>query len=411
LSPLEWVFWAIVALVAYAYVLFPLLVLARGRLWRRPYQTADWTPSVSLIVAAYNEEAFIRAKLENILALDYPRDRLEVLIASDGSNDATNSIVTEYADRGIRLLALPRRGKAATLNSTVATALGEVLVFSDANSMYAPDAIRALVRPLVDPQVGGVAGNQVYLREGHVSLATAGERTHWDLDCALKIAGSRSGNAISATGAIYAIRRSLFLTVPEGVTDDFITSTRIITQGHRLVFAPDAIAYEPVAKSAGVEFGRKVRVITRGLRGVVLVRELLNPFRYGFYSLHLFSQKILRRLVVFPLLALLVVSALLWPQGIVYQAATVVQLALYGCAGLAVLLRGTPLARLPIFTVPFYFCLVNTASFLAAVNVLRRNRIVLWEPRRAEATLSTSAGSVAIASVITTREQPLAQKP
>jgi cellulose synthase/poly-beta-1,6-N-acetylglucosamine synthase-like glycosyltransferase len=380
-------FWSAAALILYTYLLYPALVFVRALFLRRPYERREITPRVSLIVAAYNESKNIAAKIENILALNYPAEELEILIASDGSTDGTNEIVAQYAaryaDRGIQLLALPRQGKAGALNSAVAVATGEILVFSDANSIYAPDSIQALVRHFASPEVGGVAGNQVYLKDKErASLSSAGEHSYWDFDRKLKQMQSVSGNVISATGAIYAIRRALFNPVVAGVTDDFAISTDIIRQGYRLVFEPDAIAYEPVASGGSTEFGRKVRVITRGLRAVILRRELLNPFHYGFYALQLFSHKVLRRLVVFPLLILLVSSPFLWKHGLFYRLATVGQTLFYGSAALGMSLHNSRLKRLKIVTLPFYFCLVNYAALLAVINILRGHRIERWEPQR-----------------------------
>jgi cellulose synthase/poly-beta-1,6-N-acetylglucosamine synthase-like glycosyltransferase len=379
---LLWLFWTSAAVVVYTYIIFPVLVFLRGLLSHRPYKSAEITPAVSLIIAAYNEAGSIGAKLDNVLALDYPSDRLQVLVASDGSDDGTDAIVGRYTNQGINLLSLPRQGKAPALNAAAAAATGEILVFSDANSIYAPDAIRSLVRPFADPAVGGVAGNQRYLPEHNGDNMVDGERRYWRFDRKLKESQSQSGHAISATGAIYAIRRSLFRTVPTAVTDDFVTSTSVIAQGYRLVFAPDAIAYESAAKSGGQEFRRKVRVITRGLRAVLVMRQLLNPFRYGFYALQLFSHKVLRRLVVFPLLLLFLISPLLWQQGAFYQAATLAQYTFYGCAALGMILSKRKVGRLKIFTLPYFFCMVNLASLLATVNVMRGYRIELWEPQR-----------------------------
>jgi cellulose synthase/poly-beta-1,6-N-acetylglucosamine synthase-like glycosyltransferase len=380
---IEILFWIAVAVILFTYVFFPALVFVRGRLVRKPFKTAEITPPMTMVIAAHNEEANIAAKLDNILSLDYPRDQLDVIIASDGSNDRTNEIVRGYAARNVTLLALPRQGKAPALDAAVAVAHGDILVFSDANSMYSPGSLRALARPFADAEVGGVAGNQVYLAKRSEGLSGDGEKSYWSFDRKLKQSQSKSGNAISATGAIYAIRRSLFRGVPVGVTDDFATSTDVIAQGKRLVFAPDAIAYEPVAGTGGLEFGRKVRVITRGLRGVLVVRrELLNPFRYGFYAFQLFSHKVLRRLVVFPLLLLLLVSPLLWNAGPLYQVATVLQFAFYLCGLLGLVLRNTPLGRFKLFTIPFFFCMVNTASLIAAINLIRGHRIDFWEPKR-----------------------------
>jgi len=382
-------FWGSVALLAYTYVVFPAILFVRGLLWRKPYRTEDITPSVSMIIAAYNEAASIGEKLDNVVSLDYPRDCLEVIVASDGSTDETEAIVAQYEDRGVKLLALPRQGKAGALNSAVAVAKGEILVFSDANSQYAPDAIRQLVRPFADPEVGGVAGNQVYLSEKRMADDTAqtgdGERTYWGFDRFLKRIQSEAGNTISATGAIYAIRRSLFPGVPEGVTDDFATSTAVIAQGYRLVFAPDAKAFEPVAKSSGVEFGRKVRVMTRGLRAVLVRRELLNPFRFGFYALQLFSHKVLRRLMFAPLALLLVSNPFLLGEGLFYQLTMLAQIGFYGAALAGALFRDTPLGRNKLVTIPYYVCLVYLAAAVATFNVLRGHQINRWEPQRQHA--------------------------
>ena len=378
-------FWGSVGLIVYTYFIFPVLVLLRGLLWPRPYNSEDTIPLplVSFIIAAYNEEKAIGEKLENILSLDYPTDRLEVIIASDGSTDSTDAVIRGYEGRGIKLLSLPRQGKAAALNAAVAASKGEILVFSDANSIYRTDALRALVRPFADPKVGGVAGNQCYLKKSGKSLISAGERSYWDFDRTMKEYESRAGSTISATGAIYAIRRSLFQTVVEGVTDDFVTSTGVIAQGYRLVFASDAIAYEYAAGTRNMEFGRKVRVITRGLMAIFTVRsQLLNPLHYGFYAIQLFSHKVLRRLIVFPLLLLFFVNLFLFSKGPFYWLLMVGQLAFYGLGLLGLLLDGTRFGKLKIFTIPFYFCLVNAAVLVATVNILRGRQIKRWEPQR-----------------------------
>jgi cellulose synthase/poly-beta-1,6-N-acetylglucosamine synthase-like glycosyltransferase len=380
-------FWASAAIVGYTYVGFPLVVLVRGRLRPTPYRAADITPTVSLLVAAHNEARGIARKLENALALDYPADRLDIVVASDGSNDDTEAIVATFVGRGIRLLQLPRQGKALALNAAVAASTGEILVFSDANSLYAADAVRRLVRPFADPSVGGVAGNQRY-RPGSASDATtAGEQVYWDFDRLLKEAESRAGSTISATGAIYAIRRTLFRGVPVGVTDDFAVSTSVIEQGYRLVFAPDALAWEPVASSGSMEWDRKVRIMTRGLRGVFERRALLNPTRYGFYSVQLVSHKVLRRMAGIPLIVLALLSPALWRRGRVYRLATVLQSAFYllGIVGLVLGQRG--IARHRLLAAPSFFITVNAAAMTALWNIVRGRKIDRWDPARAPASL------------------------
>jgi cellulose synthase/poly-beta-1,6-N-acetylglucosamine synthase-like glycosyltransferase len=375
-------FWGSAALVAYTYAGFPLLVLARARLRPRPVKGAEWTPSLSLVIAARNEAGVISQKLDNILGLDYPQERLQVVVASDGSEDGTDDIVRDYEEHGVTLVSLPRVGKAAALNAALAVATGEIVVFSDANSIYAPDALQALVRPFADPEVGGAAGDQRYVTAGAADAAASGELRYWSFDRILKEAESRGGNVISATGAIYAVRRSLIGAVPEGVTDDFTTSTGVIAKGRRLVFVLDAVAFEPVAPRAGLEFDRKVRVMTRGLRGVLLRRELLDPRRHGFYALQLVSHKVLRRVMVLPLLVLAASSPLLWRRSRLYRLATAGQALLYGAGVTGLLLADKPLARRRPFGLAAFFVFVNAASLRAIWNVARGNRIDRWEPAR-----------------------------
>ena len=411
------VFWAAAATIAYTYVAFPLLVIARGRLRPRPYRAGEITPSVSVVIAARNEVSAIGGRLENLLALDYPRDRFEVVIASDGSDDGTDDVVRGFLTHRVQLLSLPRRGKAFALNAAVASTSGDILVFSDANSRYAPDALRALVRPFVDERVGGVAGNQRYASQDETASGdemagiAAGERRYWGFDRMLKEAESRAGSTISATGAIYAIRRPLFRTVPEGVTDDFVTSTAVIAQGYRLVFAPDAIAFEPVASTGDVEFGRKVRIMTRGLRGVVVMRELLNPRRHGFYAVQLLSHKVLRRLMVFPLIAVAIATPWLWRRGWIYRCATIAQAGFYGAGAAGMALAAADRSserrterRSRVLTLPAYFCMVNLAALRAAWNLLRGHRIDRWEPARMTQPDGTAGINTAGSTLSATRD-------
>ena len=381
-----------VALIAYTYLLFPALCWFRSMCAPFPVAATDIEPSVSLIVACYNEEQDIPDKLENILDIDYPDDKFEVIIASDGSNDRTNEIVRSYERRGIRLLELPRQGKAQTLNAAVPKSNGEILVFSDSNSQYETQAIRKIVRPFADDSVGGVAGNQCYVKGNKTSPQSTeqGEQAYWNVDRLLKIWESRAGNTISATGAIYAIRRSLFQEIPDGVTDDFTTSTRVIAQGRRLVFEPEARSWEPVASSAGREFGRKVRVMSRGLRAVWMMRELLNPLRYGFYSLQLFSHKILRRQMYMPLLVVFVTTLLLCPKLPILIPLAAAQLLFYLAAVVGWISQRVGLKLPKVFFLPFYFCLVNVACIAATFNVLTGRKIIRWQPKReGETTMAT----------------------
>jgi cellulose synthase/poly-beta-1,6-N-acetylglucosamine synthase-like glycosyltransferase len=369
-------FWFSVLVIAYTYFLFPVVLVLRNLIWPQHYHSADITPRVSMIVAVYNEIAVIEEKLNNILSLDYPKELFEAIIVSDGSDDGTNEIVQRFTNDTIKFLPLPRQGKAPALNAGVEASSGEILVFSDANSIYQPDAIRALTRPFADPKVGGVAGNQQYISAKNTSAA--GERGYWGYDRVLKLFESRGGNTISATGAIYAIRRSLFQPISGGTSDDFVISTRVIAQGSRLIFSPDAIASEPPAKVQSKEFARKVRIMTHGLNAVVEMRTLLNPLRYGFYSIQLFTHKVMRRLLFIPLIVLFLINPFLLDKGLFYQLTFLAQIGFYTVALLAWGLekRGIRLPKL--LMVPAYICMVYLAALFGTVNLIRGHKIDKW---------------------------------
>ena len=374
------VFWASFSLLAWTYVGFPVVVLIRARLAPRPYSRANISPPVSVLIAVHNEVQMILERLENLASLEYPSGQIEIIVASDGSDDGTDEVVELRAavDPRVRLLSLPRSGKNSVLNAAAAAAAGEILIFSDANTTFATDAMQALLRPFADPSVGCVAGRQKYTHHGEAP----GERAYWNLDQLLKIAETAAGSAVSATGAIYAVRSHLYAPIPDGVTDDFAISTSVILQGYRLVFAPDAIAYERVAPSLAEEYARKVRVATGGLLAVGLRRALLNPFRFKFYAVEVLSHKVLRRLMAPPLLGLLVGSVALRRRSVVYSTAANVQTTFYALAIAGSIAARTRLGRLPILSLPAYFCVANIATLHALANILRGRRIGRWTPVR-----------------------------
>jgi GT2 family glycosyltransferase len=395
-------FWASALLIAYTYVLFPLLVVVRGLRRPRPFAAARIEPSVSILIAARNEEATIAEKLANLAALDYPRDRLEVIIASDGSTDRTVDVVSRFVSDSertidVRLLDLPPSGKATAITAAVVASRGEILVFSDANSMYAQDAIRALVPPFADASVGGVAGNQVYAVAG--SGEAAGERGYWSYDRLLKEFESRAGSTIGGTGAIYAIRRALFRPIPAGVNDDFYESAGVVDQGFRLVFAPDAVAFEPPAVHLDDEYGRKVRVISRAMRCVAAMPGLLDPRRHGFYAVQLLSHKVLRWAMALPLGTLFASTALLATHSAGFRLAFGAQAVAYALAAVGTVAGGTRLGRSPVVSVPAYFVMVNLAALRAGWNLVTGRTIDQWRPNRPETLVAGAAAGDAVALV------------
>jgi hypothetical protein len=331
-------------------------------------------------VAAYNESATIVEKLANTLAMEYPRQSLEVIVASDGSDDGTNELVAQFG-RGVRLLALPRLGKNGALTRAARDANGEILVFTDADTKLTELTLMHIAAPFADPDVGGVAGER---RHGHESKpgrsADQGKRL-------LRRLMSRAGNVTSAEGQIYAVRRELFQSVPANVLDDFWISTRVVAAHRRLVYEPEAASY-PLAGATVVRspFERKVRMIGPFFRALWLGRDLLNPAEYGFYSLQIISHKLLRRLLFVPLVVLAITAPGVRSRGRVYRAAALAQATLHGAALAGLVLRGTRLSRLPPLRAALRFDESNVAAAVALVQQLRgvRPRDDMWEPQRVE---------------------------
>jgi cellulose synthase/poly-beta-1,6-N-acetylglucosamine synthase-like glycosyltransferase len=376
-------FWTVLGAFAYAYLGFPLLTIAVGAVCNRRVRTDEITPAITVVVAAFNEERSIADRIDNILAADYPDNYREIIIASDGSTDATEAIVDGYTDRRVRLLRLPRQGKIPALDAAVRRARGDVIVFSDANTVFHDDALRAIARNFADSEVGGVVGHTYYRLPSTAGAAAWGEHLYWQYDTWLKQLESGTGSVVSAHGGLYAIRRDLYQTPAESsVTDDFAISTAVVAQGRRLVFEPDALAFEPPAPSNGDEFSRRVRLMTRGMRSVALRKELLDPATHGYYAVALFSRKVLRRLLPLGLPPLLVSSAVLAPSAPLYAAALALQLVFYSLAAVGLATRNSTVGRQRIVYVPMFFCMANAAALVALWRFLRGDRISSWQPAR-----------------------------
>jgi cellulose synthase/poly-beta-1,6-N-acetylglucosamine synthase-like glycosyltransferase len=383
-SAAAWIAFGSAALLGWIFAGFPLASWLRARLAPRPWRCARSDARVSLVICAYNEAASIGRTLENALAQGLASERLEILVASDGSTDRTESIARSFAGQGVRVLALPRRGKIPTLNAAIAEARGEILVFSDANSELAPGALAALLAPFADPEVGAVAGDQRYADKRSAGEDSEAERFYWGSDRVLKRWHAAAGSAISATGSLHALRRELCEVVPPGVTDDFFLSTCAIARGRRLVFAEDAVAVEAPASSTLAELRRKRRIMMRGLRAVWLRRALLDPRRTGFYAVQLFTHKVLRRLVALPVLAVAISAPLALPRslGALVAAGELCALAIAALGWL----RARDLAPLPrVFALAYFAVAAQLAGLAACLDLLRGRSVDRWEPARAAA--------------------------
>ncbi len=374
------VFWLSVGLIVWTYLGFP-FALALRALGSRQTRVVDGPlPRVSYLIVLHNERSVIDDKLANVEAMDYPRELLQVIFASDGSDDGTNEAIRAHAGpTPLELLELPRVGKNAALNAGVAQARGEILVFSDADSMLERGALRALVAPFGAGEVGCVGGDYRYANQAGEGQ---GERAYWSIDREWKRLESLGGNMTSATGQIYAIRRTLVEPVPDGVTDDFFVSTGAVVAGQRLVFAPEARASGPVADSNAAEFRRKVRMMGRGFASLWARRELFSVRRHGWYAIQLFSHKVLRRLVVVPVIALAFATWPLVGQAPVYAWAAAAQLGIHGLALVGWLLRERAAGQLPVFTLPLFFAMTCIAGLIAAIRFALGRQSLGWEPYR-----------------------------
>lgn len=382
----DFIFWCCTGVIAYVYLGYPALLTLLGSLSKDSVLSPSDSPepSVTLLISAFNEREVIAAKLENAVAVDYPRGQLEILVISDASDDGTDEIVERYSPSGVRLIRQElRRGKSAGLNLGVAQSHGQLLVFSDANAIYQPDAIRQLVRHFSNQRVGYVVGNARYYEKDAASAAADSESLYWKLETYLKKAESRFGSVVGGDGAIYAIRRELYTPLLPTDINDFLNPLQIIVRGYTGVFEPKAVCYEEAAGSFRQEFRRKVRIVSRSLNALRRIPAVLNPlhnFRHWFL---LVSHKLLRWLAPFFMLLLFIASLALW-QFPVYRAFVLLQIVFYALA--LVGWYWQPSNKLgKLFSLPHYFCMVNLASLIGCVKCFRGDLAGQWTPPRQDA--------------------------
>jgi biofilm PGA synthesis N-glycosyltransferase PgaC len=368
-------FWVSAFLVVYPYLVFPSLLVLMRRVMARPPRKAPIEPTVSMLVAAYNEEDVIAAKIENSLAIDYPPDRLETVVASDGSTDATNAIAARYDDgKRIRLVAFPvNRGKLATMNDVIRQLTGEVIVFSDASSMISPESLRKLVSNFADPSVGAVSGAYLVRNPGQSALGKQ-EDFYWRFETSLKAAEADVSSTLGAHGSLYAIRRELYPFPEQGViNDDFVIPMRIVAGGHRAVYEPAAVAVEEAHEMEG--FRRRVRIASGNLQQLRELPRLLMPPR----PLPLFfflSHKVARLLVPPAMFACFVANLFLLGEPL-YNILFAGQVAFYALA-----FGGAAFALRPrLLRLPYYFSMVNAGLVVAVFERAVQRRPVAWREK------------------------------
>jgi len=369
--------------LAYTYFGYPLIL----KLVARPRAAADRereaVPRVTVVTAAYDEVDVIGATIANKLDSDYPADRLDVMVVSDGSTDGTDDVVRGFEPTHpgrVRLIRQePRQGKTSGLNLAVPEARGEIVVFADANSIYEPDAIRHLVAAFGDPHVGYVTGKMIYVDEDG-SVTGDGCTAYMRYENALRALETRVGSVVGVDGGIDAVRRELYRPMRADQLPDFVLPLSVVEQGYRVAYEPRAVLREEALTSSGREYRMRVRVTLRALWALLDHRGLFDPFRHPVFGWQLASHKLLRYGAFVPQALAFVANAVLLPRGDAFAWLFVAQLAFYGLAGLGYVAarRGV---SVPVATAPYYLTLLNAACAHATWKFLRGEKQVLWQPR------------------------------
>lgn len=375
---LEFIFWFLIILVLYAYFGYPLSVCLLAKINPRSSGKEGITPRVSFITVAYNEEDCIKEKIENSLSLDYPRDKLDIIFVSDGSTDSTNEIASKYSGKGIKFIKFSsRRGKAACLNDAVLGSDGEILVFSDANVIYEKGAIKELVKNFGDNSIGGVTG-EVYYNINKDS-PNEGEGLFSKYERFIRNCESKFYSLIGVNGAMYAIRKELYVPIREDiVTDDFVIALNVIMHGYKIAYEPEAKGIEKIYSSAKDEFIRKVRMIAGGY-------QALNEFKGKFREVpfpvlfEIISHKLFRWAVPFFIAGILAVNLFLLDTA-VYRIFLILQIMFYMAVLLGYILEKRKIASPLSFL--YYFTAVNLAGIFGLFRFITGTQKVTWSRGR-----------------------------
>lgn len=378
---IEAVFWVSIFLLVYPYLVYPLLIALLGIVRPRPVRKQNgYQPNVTVLIPAYNEADCIEATLRNMLRQTYPKNKLQIMVVSDGSDDGTDDIVRRFADQGIELLRQEGRGgKALALNAAVRHATGEIIVFSDANSLFAPEAVSRMVENFADPEVGYLTG-ALTLQSSDGSVSGGGSGAYMRYENMLRATETRVGSVIGVNGGIDAIRRELYSDIPRELITDFVLPLRVIAAGHRVVFEPRAQSAEAANTEITSEFRMRVRVALRALQGLMHMRQLFNPLRYPMASFCLVSHKLLRYMAFVFMATALLSNAWLALFSPLYQTLLLVHLVGYGLALLGLSKFAPPQLRL-LTVVPSYLLMTYAAFAMATVKFLRGQSMATWQPR------------------------------
>lgn len=377
-------FFNLIMLALYIYLGYFLLVILLGKVMRKTVKKANIEPSVALMIAAYNEELSIAKKIENSLSLDYPKDKLKIIVVSDGSTDRTDDIVKSYAHRGVELIRVEGRvGKTEARNIAVKSVKEEIIIFSDATTRYKTDIVKKLVRNFADKAVGMVTGHLIY-QDGDNTQMGLGQKLYWKYESLIKKSQTEMGTLTGSVGCVTAFRTGLYTPLPDNIIEDFTGPLMMVMKGFRVVYEEEAICFEETTTKSSKEWSMRVRVIRGGMTGLLFAKKILNPFQYPLASFQLISHKVLRWMVPLFMIFFATVTfqaVLADPEYQVAQLLLILQILFYGSAVLAFILEKKGI-HLKITAIPFYFVVVNLAALVAMFKMLNHTLEATWEPQR-----------------------------
>ena len=378
------IFWALIILIFYCYFGYPLLLFLFAKLFSRPVRKSNFEPSISICMSVCDEEDVIENRIRNILSLDYPPEKLEIIIGSDGSVDKTNEMIRNCRDSRVRLFeSQARRGKMATLNEIVRHAKNEIVVFADARQTFAQNAIHELTGNFADVKVGCASGELIF-KKGEGATAK-GVNLYWEYEKFLRKHESEIHSMIGATGAIYAIRRELYIPPPANtVLDDVFIPLKIVEKGFRAIFDEKAEAYDAAADSPKEEYRRKARTLYGNYQIFFSLPWIFNPLKSPI-ALQVFSHKFLRVMIPFFLIIIFLMN-IFWLSEKVFSTIFLLQVVFYGMAFVGALLRYNEKGFLKVMSkvcyIPYVFCLLNFSALAGFFRFLGAKQDITWEKAR-----------------------------
>ena len=376
-------FFLSLAMLLYVYIGYPVAIWGLGHMKRRKVERDDgYSPFVSIVTAAFNEEGHIEKTIRNQLELDYPKDRFEMIVVSDESADRTDDIVKAYESQGVRLVRqVPRAGKTSALNLAIPMAKGDIIVFSDANSIYQNDALKKLVRNFKDPQVGYVTGKMIYTNPDGSTIGD-GCSTYMKYENILRSLETDAGSVVGVDGGIDAVRKHLYRPMNPDQLPDFVLPLAVADQGFRVVYEPAAVLKEPSLSKASDEYRMRVRVSLRALWALYDMRHLLSFSSDPLFAFQLWSHKVLRYLCFIFLITAYVSNFFLSASpGLGYKALFLLQNLAYVAAWFSPFLERKGYSSRLVYLC-HYFALLNVAAGHAFVKFLMGQKQVLWTPRK-----------------------------